>query len=257
MKDFTLPPVEGHFHLECLDKDENVIDVFDDHNMIMTSARQSMSEIFAKLDTSTWANKFIMGNLGNITGNILKAKTESEGFVKARTSLFSEVPDVIYKSGDLIETLMLGDIIKYNMDGGLTDNYKLYEYKNETSSNVVLSNSLIESNFGEVSTTPYTYAIEFKLPGHSMTSEENCISDEKSTDQVYVSTKDTSVIFNFVIDTENANNGQHNVEDYDTPTSIFNEAAIYVNGRIFCMKCFPSKFKDLTVKLKIIWTITF
>lgn len=256
MQEFTLPPVEGHFHLECLDKNDNVLDIFDDHNMIMTSARQSMSEIFAKLDTSTYANRVVLGNLGNITGNILKAKTEAEGFVKTRTSLFSEVPSTVYKSGDMLEVINLGDIIKYNLDGGMTENYKLYEYTAESSTNVVLSNTIIQNNFSEVSTVPYTYEIPFELPGHSMTSEENCVTGE-TTDQVYVATKDTSIVFNFVIDTENANNGQHNVEDYDTPTSIFNEAAIYVNGRIFCMKCFPSKFKDLTVKLKIIWTITF
>ncbi len=257
MKDFTMPPVEGHFHLECLDKNNKVLDVFDDHNMIMTSARQTMSEIFANLKENTHASKFIVGNMGNITGNILKARTASEGFVKTRTSLFSEVPEKIYIAGDMLDSIKVGDIIKYSFDGGLSTNYKLMEYNQSEASSYILSNSSVSSDFTEVTTTPYTYSMEFTLPGRSMTSDENCLNDESSTDQVYVSLNDTSIVFNFLIDTENANNGQHNVEDYDTPTSIFNEAAIYANGRIFCMKTFPSKFKDLTVKLKVIWTITF
>ena len=39
--------------------------------------------------------------------------------------------------------------------------------------------------------------------------------------------------------------------------SLINEAAIFVNNRIFCMKCFPSKLKDDSTTLKIIWKIIF
>ena len=39
--------LKGHFHLDVLDKNDKVLDTFDEHNMIMADARKSMAEIFA------------------------------------------------------------------------------------------------------------------------------------------------------------------------------------------------------------------
>lgn len=258
IQDYNRPVLEGHFHIECLDKNNNVIDQFDDHNMIMTSARQTMSEIFAKLDTATYATRFVIGNLGCKGENLFVAKTSSEGFAKERTSLFSEFSDTLYYNGAIIASIHKGDIIKYNFDNGLTGNYTLFEYSAESTLNYVVTDENIKTDFKELVRQPYTYSINFALPGHSMSSSENCIvNPDECSDQVYMQTKDTSVVFTFILDTDSANNGQYNVDDFDTATSIFNEAAIYVNGRIFCMKTFPSKVKDMTVKMKITWTITF
>lgn len=255
--DYTRPILEGHFRIECLDKHSNVIDSFEDHNMIMSSARQTMSEIFSNLAEATYATKFIIGNLGCKDSSLFSAKTSEEGFVKSRTSLFSEYADTLYYSGAIISTLNTGDIIKFNYDNGLTSTFTYLQYTGAATTNYTLPSEPRESDFKTLPRDPYTYTINFKLPGHSMSSSENCVSDEDSSDQVYVQNKDTSVIFTFIVDTNNGNNGQYNVEDYDTPTSVFNEAAIYANGRIFSMKTFPSKTKDLSVKLKVTWTITF
>lgn len=260
MIDFTSPVLEGHFHLECLDKNDNIIDVFDDHNMIMTSARKSMAEIFCKLDESTYANKFVIGNFGCKEGQILNAKDDTDGFTKARTSLFSEIDDVIYHADLVMNTLLNGTYFKYNFDLGTTNNYTLYKYTGSDRTDLTLSDSFIQSYCTEVTDTPNVYTVNFTLPGHSMESSENCAvtaSGATGVDEARVSQTDTSATFTFVISTDNANGDQVNANDYDTPTSLFNEAAIYVNGRIFCMKCFPTKTKDLTVKLRVTWTITF
>ena len=58
--------VKGHFKAERLDAFDNVIDTpVDDHNMIMTSARTSMAEIFAHLTNVDLSNAFYFGTLGH------------------------------------------------------------------------------------------------------------------------------------------------------------------------------------------------
>ena len=68
---------------------------------------------------------------------------------------------------------------------------------------------------------------------------------------------DTTVTFTFTIGKENANEEYSSGEKYTLPTSLFNEAALYVNNRIFSMKTFSTKVKDESVKLKITWSIIF
>jgi hypothetical protein len=88
-----------------------------------------------------------------------------------------------------------------------------------------------------------------ELPGGT----EASAIDEDDVDSgstVKVLQTDTSVVFTIDIATA-AGNSQN-----DT-TSVFTEAALYANGRIFSMKTFKAKVKDSTVLLRIVWTITF
>ena len=72
--------VKGHFKAERLDAFDNVIDTpVDDHNMIMTSARTSMAEIFAHLTNVDLSNAFYFGTLGHKEPNIYLPK-DSECF---------------------------------------------------------------------------------------------------------------------------------------------------------------------------------
>ena len=84
--------VKGHFKAERLDACDNVIDTpVDDHNMIMTSARTSMAEIFAHLTNVDLSNAFYFGTLGHKEPNIYLPKDSGDGFTKDRDRMFSSV----------------------------------------------------------------------------------------------------------------------------------------------------------------------
>lgn len=259
--DFTSPVIEGHFVVESLDANNKVVDRFEDHNMIMEGARKSMAEIFADLSTSVGAHKIVLGTHGCKDSSIYLAKDSEDGFVKERTKIFSEVSDLVYSEGQIFETLMKGDIVKVSLDGK-TISYFRYNLNSE---DVVLNFSQMQTDktsWTLLTTAPYTYTINFNLPGKDSTSKDNCNSEKDRTspsfvDIARVQQQDTSVIFTFYVDQSNGNKQYSKGEQFDTATTLFNEAGLYVNGRLFAMKTFTSRIKNASLKLKIVWTITF
>lgn len=254
------PVVEGHFRVDCLDANNNVIDTFEDHNMIMLQARRSMAEIFFNLADAKHAHKIVLGTLGHKDGLLFKAKTEEDGFVKERTHLFSEVSDNIYALGTLFEEIFKGDVIKVQDFTDVTK-HSYYQYNGEYTKNFVVDDVTLREYFTKLDHKPYTYTINFRLPGVDMGDSESCViaetGSDASNDSVRVNIKDTSVIFTFYVDVNNGNKQEHDEGEYDDDTSLFSEAGLYVNDRLFAMKTFGSKVKDESVKLRIVWTITF
>ena len=333
--------IKGHFHLDVIDtKTNEVIDTVDDHNMIMTPARKSMSEIFANLFSIKFAHKFGLGTMGCQDSSKQLPRDEYTGFEKSRDRMFCE-PSEPYLVGDTIPVLLYGDLIAIRADslsqkpgeggsgGGGTGEEEggkkitgsfmskdgvsgqwtvdetgtgtwtstdgaagtvsftvvtkpdtgddgeegdgeegdeeepsvyYYQYLGDRELEYVITDDQLANTakFRAIDSLPYVYYTNFELPRYNVeeaSTEWN--TDKTSMDAVGVQQKDTSVIFTFVVD-QDSGNGQHdNDPDYINPTSEFNEAAIYVNDRIFCMKTFPTKTKDNSVKFKIIWTITF
>src|SRR5574344_1109671 len=89
MKDIYTKPLRGHIIVESIDKDGN-IDRYEEDNLIMDSARLSVSSTIAGVSNSVPMNKFVIGTEGHVTGDYLTAKTEVDGFISSRTELFSE-----------------------------------------------------------------------------------------------------------------------------------------------------------------------
>ena len=248
--------LKGHFHLDILNSKDEVIDAVDDHNMIMTDARKSMAEIFANLTGIPFAHRLVLGTMGNVDGQIFIPKDENSGFTKERNRLFSEVSSKIHSAGDLIETIHKFDVLQLN---GANNSIEYYRYNGDNASDYLLSErNLASDDFTKV-TKPYTYTVNFRLPRTNVDNGSNNNTDEDSLDTIKVEQKDTSVIFTFTLDLDSANEQHLDEEDegFSPYSSLFNEAAIYVNNRIFCMKTFTSKLKDDSVKFRIIWTITF
>lgn len=323
--------LKGHFHLDVINKATgDIVDTIDEHNMIMTSARKSMSEIFANLFNVKHANKFALGTMGCQDSSKHLPRDEYTGFEKSRDRLFCE-PSQPYNVGDMIPVLLYGDLITIkntNLDESLpqvkdidvrqkisgswmtksgaqgsfevdetgdgtwtssngasglvtftkvqdpdtpdgddsdgddsNDNDVLYyQYLGDREIEYVITDDQLANSakFRVIKQLPYVYYTNFELPRYNVTepsTEWN--TDKTSLDAIAVQQKDTSVIFTFVIDQDSANAQHDNDPLYINPTSEFNEAAIYVNDRIFCMKTFPTKTKDNSVKFKITWTITF
>lgn len=90
MKDNYKKPLAGHLIVECLDKNGKIVDRFENHNLIMDTARVAMSSLACALSTAEPINKFVLGTEGHIPGDFLTPKSEAEGFISSRTQLFSE-----------------------------------------------------------------------------------------------------------------------------------------------------------------------
>ena len=86
--------LNGHLIVECLDKDKNVIDRFENHNLIMDAARVAMAQMTAGLSNSSQIDRFVIGTQGHNGTDYLSVKTEANGFVGTRTELFSETANV-------------------------------------------------------------------------------------------------------------------------------------------------------------------
>jgi hypothetical protein len=247
---------KGHFKIQAIDQNNNVIDEWVDDNMIMESARTTMSEIFANLQDSTFINKITLGTMGHVGNSILVPKGKDDGFVKERTRLFSETPAAQITIGQTLSIVRKNDVMYIDA----TDNDKkgYYRFLSTDVENYLVNNTVItDTNTWEFlgTTKPYTYSVGFTLPGTNATAggtTATAITEDASGSgsTVKVQQSNTSVIFTIDFATA-AGNGQNET------TSVFTEAALYANSRIFAMKTFKAKVKDSTVLLRIVWTITF
>lgn len=249
---------KGHFQIQAIDafNGMTVLDEYVDDNMIMESARTTMSEIFAKLTDSTGINKITLGTLGHVGNSILLPKGKDEGFVKERTRLFSETPLNNVLIGQTLTIIHKNDVMYIDASSNDAKGYYRYIGANVTNyviNDVVITDTALWEFLG--TTKPYTYTVGFTLPGTNATAGGTVAAniaedDANSGSTVKVLQTDSSVIFTVDFATAAAN-GQNET------TSVFTEAALYANNRIFAMKTFKAKVKDSTVLLRIVWTITF
>jgi len=253
MQDFM--SFKGHFAVQTIDKNNQIIDQWEENNLIMEVARTTMSKILAKINSGNTINKIVLGTEGHIGGSIVNPKTSSEGFVKERNRLFSESVDI--GDNETID-LMLNDLVKYTGNTnstGTTGNWYTYIGPD---SNGVSTNTI---NFGDTALwtdlgtdQPYTYEVSFDLPELNDADATNVAEDDTNAgSSVHILQADSSVTFTIDVVQDAANSGG----GAGVGTSVFTEAALYSEDDIFAMKTFAAKIKDNTVLLRIIWTITF
>ena len=81
-------PIEGFFKLETIDSDGNVIDTFEQKNMIMKRSKASAANaVMGSSPHEHFINKIVFGDGGHDNGNLLVG----QGFAYEKSSLFSEV----------------------------------------------------------------------------------------------------------------------------------------------------------------------
>lgn len=246
---------KGYFKIQMLDKNNCVLDEYEDKNLIMETARQSMSEIFSSINQSS-ISKVVLGTLGH-NGDIVIPKEEEDGFNKNRTRLFSEYITIT----DIVTSLKKNDCVKYIGEGsgnnGTTNNYYVYLGPdiNITIAGTNFNDTNIWENLG--AQAPYTYSLQFDLPKINNHQCDNLKEYEYQDvpalptnlgSSVSVSQINTSTTFTIDIPVDVANY---------TGIAPFTEAALYANERIFSMKTFRVKLKDSTAQLRLIWTISF
>ena len=229
----------GDFKIETVDAlTGEILDVHEEHNLIMSGARNIISKLFAGVNGANLPNKFSLGTVGHKDGDITTPKDYDDGFTKDRNVLFSEVA-VFAAAGQEID-INKNDIIEYTgSDSSFSGNYR---FDGTTTINMTVDDvSILGNNFTYLYYSPQTYTTSFNI------SDSNTSSTNGST--VEVSLIGTSVTFKFELGTEVGNS--------ETGVNMFTEAAIYAGDDIFCMKTFPAKIKDKTTIFRIFWTIVF
>lgn len=81
--------LRGHFSIESLDKDGNVIDSWSSKNIITNTARIEFAKIIAGVEQAGAINRFVMGTKGHVGDDVLTPKGEDEGFTASVTDIFS------------------------------------------------------------------------------------------------------------------------------------------------------------------------
>lgn len=262
MDDIMKTGFEGYFKVECI-KDGKVIDIFEDHNTIMRSARRSMAEIFLNrknLDKNIqFANRFVIGTEGSTISEYTPKSEQSEfNKDKLQQCLYSEQPVVTVTKGGNAD-LHKWDIVRYNN--------KYYRYTGEDKTLSITDTVIGTEDFTQVS-KPYYYDINFSLEADTSnntnlaigTSKDNrCGCTVSMPEDVSPDILNQTICqFVFTIPKNQANK-QHSASEvgFNSEISLFTEAGLYVNGRLFSMKTFPAKVKDDTTELKVTWKIIF
>ena len=86
-------PVRGHFKLETFDKDGNLLDTVEQHNLVVLGARLHFMKLIAgAYDSNKIINRFVLGTDG-IVGEDSIPKSEEDGLKATLTDLFCKTTD--------------------------------------------------------------------------------------------------------------------------------------------------------------------
>ena len=232
---------KGHFKAEVVNSNNEVVDVYEDHNYIMLPARRVISEMFTNTN-NTGLNYLILGTNGTVDDIPI---TEENGFSKLRTSLYSEYK---YYAKNTTQYLYKYSIIKVDS--------KYYKYLGETRNVFLSATSLANTTNFEIISKPYTYKLTVNT--NVFDGETNIAKNSDNSCVISYTTdsgdnlENTTVTYVYEIGMT-----QGNEQNPERGTSSFTEAGMYINNRLFCMKCFPIKMKDNSTKLRITWKIIF
>ncbi len=238
-------PFKGYFKIECIDKNGNITDSYEDKNFIMKPARRTVAEMFSGLKNEG-LNKLVLGTSGGTNTPYIPI-TEESGFNKDRTHIYSE--SIKTTNGAVL------NLYKYEL---VNISNKIYRYIGENGNVIVDINSGLFEEWND----NYTYTFEIKEGLKTPDGSSNYASNTNNVCNIDLNPienlDDTTVTFTFELGMSEGNN-QHKASEsgFGTMCSLFNEAGMYFNGRLFCSKCFTPKVKDDSTRIKIVWKIIF
>jgi len=221
LEDKVNKPTEGYFKLECLDSEGNIIDTFEDKNMIMFNSKPSVANstigFFPPVD---FINKIVLGDRGHEvgTGNLLIGRD----FGYQREKLFAE------------EELGNTYVIVFNPltragDGSISEiRYEAYHTGNSQKDVVLQNKAKVSAKIINVSTIEYQIEID--------------PSNANGPQGVQVWTE--AALF--------TKRGES--PEYWNQTAPVGTPK---NGKIFSMRTFPAKIKEPTTTFRITWRIIF
>nr|DAP72739.1 MAG TPA: hypothetical protein [Caudoviricetes sp.] len=85
--------IRGHFKIESINSQGEVIDVFEKHNLITNVARNTFAKLLAGISNVSTINRFVIGTKGHVDTDVLHPKDSTTGFDATRTNLFCGTQD--------------------------------------------------------------------------------------------------------------------------------------------------------------------
>ena len=150
-----VPQPKGYFKIELLDKDGNVKDTWEKHNLVVNSSRPVLAKHMANR-SATPVNKLVLGTKGHIGDNLMTPKTANEGFTAARTNLFAEEEGAfVYNINFTPPSTDNGQAVVVEDDAGAGSTVEVVYANNTITYKVVLA---VSAGKGDTGTTPYTEA---------------------------------------------------------------------------------------------------
>ncbi len=236
---------KGHFTIQSMTSDGDIIDEYNDDNLIVTTSRTSIAELFAGISLPS-VNKIVIGTSG-YNGVTSVPKSSAEGLVRERTRIFSESVDV---TDGTTTDLVKNDLVRYTGStaiSGVLNNYYRYIGSGELSVDTSTIDFTTSDWIDVGGTGEYSYPFSFDLPGTSNGAMTNIVESETgSSASIIQDGRDVTFTFTF-----------GNAAGNGVGTEQITEAGLYCNNRLFSIKTFPTKPKDATVILRIIWKISF
>ena len=217
--------IEGLFKIQCFDINDNLIDEYEDKNLVLNTARNAVAAVIGGTSTTivdsfylgTKGHRYVDDGLGGFTEDVFQPHDSVD------TDPLKPIGNQTFT---VDKTSMFSNSTVGGIDGAIT--YKFPFDPTLASNNV----------FGEKIVTDATV-----VPA---------VLNTTSTDTVATTISRTLTDNNltFVI---NIPTGAGN----DTNPIPFTEAALYSGSNIFSMKTYQTRVKTNTVKFVITWTITF
>lgn len=209
--------VKGHFKLEMLDKDGNVVDSYEDNNLVVNDARAAMCALIGGKKGAVSINSLVLGTRGHNTkdDNILMPKpVGQDGYDENRQQLFSEED---------------GNAFYYT---------------------ILWNPNALESPNGQIINFD-TDKVDFVAKGNKKSQTGLEGDAENAKIPVTIDLLGTTVQYTFLIPEIYANGSD------GKSTVAYTEAGLKCQDKLFSIKCFAAKVKETSVAMRIIWRIIF
>jgi len=216
--------IRGHFLIKSYKRDGSV-EEWEDSNLIMDTARDTMAQLIAGYDAGVPNSKFVLGTKGfnPVTGNVLEPIIVGEnGFVSSRTNLFSEADGSFYYT--------------------LT-----WDTKAPVGPDLLTTANGTGGTVGWVA--PGTLDAYAKGNKYNQVGTE--LNAENAPCPINITITGRTVKYTITIP-EIAANG-----DNGASVIAYTEASLMAGGNIFSMKTMPARVKENTVRLVIEWSLLF
>ena len=211
------PKAVGHFSIQMLNKSGEVIDSYEDNNLVVNDARGAMSALLSGKKDSVGITTLVLGTRGHNEddNNILMPKPVGQnGYDETRTQLFSEEQGTPFYY-----------TIKWD------------------------PNNLKDAGEGSVEFT--NNEVEFVAKGQRKNQNGSELNAENGKIPVKIALQGNSVQYEFTIPEQYANGAD------GASVVAYTEAGLKCGEKLFSIKCFAAKIKETSVSIKIIWKIIF
>lgn len=211
------PKAVGHFSIQMLNKAGEVIDSYEDNNLVVNDARAAMSALLSGKKDSVGITTLVLGTKGHNEkdNNILIPKpVGQDGYDENRTQLFSEEQGTPF----------------------------FYTIKWDPKALKDAGDSAVEFTADTV---------EFVAKGQRKKQVGTESDAENAKIPVKITLQGNSVQYEFTIPEQYANGADGN------RVVAYTEAGLKCGEKLFSIKCFSGKIKEASVSIRVIWKIIF